>query len=571
MISRSFMRPLLCSFLFFIQVALFAQTVPFEHVYRSDADLSLMKSVLLSNGKIASVSKERKFLFPSVYVNSTNFYLTDTLGQILAIKELPYSLTVVAVKENNGMIYIVANQDNSCVQCATGYIYGSYLFILDLNGNIINTTFYNQREFTFSDVGKANGLDIFNNQLFVMADSSFVVFNALGDSIAGQFHSVGYSGIIAASTSRFLTRNNNQLFAVDASLNVLNSANFGTVFNFTRSSSDEILVWHNGLVATYDTVLNQTGVLTAVNTSFDEITEVQSVNNLIHVYGKKNGEYKLIRCDQNYMRQDSVSFGVLPDISYTHFTPLQNYFIAHGNELHKQAIDKTYYYTVNTSPDFTTDAGVVAVRLDSARADLSYPSANPPLDIYNLYQDVFVTVQNFGQTIINEIQVAAWANTNAVFGTCYQPYIYDTLQNINLQPGTSQEYYIGRLEIVQIQLPYTFSICATTDMPNSLADMNTSNNDLCLANLVYVVVEEHIDPARIRIYPNPAEGETILQIEAIDFTNAYFKLTDIRGKLLASDRISQQQTLVLLPEQPGMYVLTVNIGGKIFHQKLIRK
>lgn len=67
--------------------------------------------------------------------------------------------------------------------------------------------------------------------------------------------------------------------------------------------------------------------------------------------------------------------------------------------------------------------------------------------------------------------------------------------------------------------------------------------------------------------PNPSEG--ILRINVNG--NASISLTDLMGRLIAEQSFTQSSTLSLVDLTPGSYLLNIQIGEKVYTEKVIRK
>jgi len=68
----------------------------------------------------------------------------------------------------------------------------------------------------------------------------------------------------------------------------------------------------------------------------------------------------------------------------------------------------------------------------------------------------------------------------------------------------------------------------------------------------------------VSVYPNPAKDYLTLKIEELDLSNLSFQLNDIRGKLLQNEKITGNQTSVVVSNlAPGTYFLNIIQGNNV--------
>lgn len=67
----------------------------------------------------------------------------------------------------------------------------------------------------------------------------------------------------------------------------------------------------------------------------------------------------------------------------------------------------------------------------------------------------------------------------------------------------------------------------------------------------------------VSVYPNPTTDYLTLQVKEFDFSNLYFQLYDMNGKLLQSEKITSNQTSIVMSNLvPATYFVKVVQGNK---------
>jgi len=75
---------------------------------------------------------------------------------------------------------------------------------------------------------------------------------------------------------------------------------------------------------------------------------------------------------------------------------------------------------------------------------------------------------------------------------------------------------------------------------------------------------------RIQLYPNPTDG--LLNIDIDNFVTADFVITDLLGKVVLKSSITKTNTQVDLSNlSNGVYIISINIDGKISQAKVVLK
>ncbi len=78
----------------------------------------------------------------------------------------------------------------------------------------------------------------------------------------------------------------------------------------------------------------------------------------------------------------------------------------------------------------------------------------------------------------------------------------------------------------------------------------------------------------LKIYPNPTNDKFTIHIEGLKsfVINCNLSITNALGELIFKSEIKSEKSVIDLSGQPsGIYVICINSGEKVFHQKLIKK
>jgi|GEM_PF-5899105 len=177
------------------------------------------------------------------------------------------------------------------------------------------------------------------------------------------------------------------------------------------------------------------------------------------------------------------------------------------------------------------------------------PGANTSISTSNGY-DVFI--QKF-----DSLGNLAWVTT---YGGLYQDEAYDIEVDKNNKVYTSG-MYLGNIDLDPSNNIYIWPTAGGVDMfIQKLSQMTTDlSNQKASPTLSY------------RIYPNPTEDNTQLQLSN-SLNSVSLELRDLSGRLISSKFFNKLKTTrIELPENSGIYFLTVNSLEEQKTIKLIRK
>ncbi|MBI1225223.1 MAG: T9SS type A sorting domain-containing protein [Bacteroidetes bacterium] len=200
-----------------------------------------------------------------------------------------------------------------------------------------------------------------------------------------------------------------------------------------------------------------------------------------------------------------------------------------------------------------------------------------PYEFYKLtYEDIYVSVKNFGNTVVNDM------NLNLDFGDfalswedCwieYQNYKRH-FSNLNLAPGDTKELYFGDITVWHKNTTgYSPSenICIWTSSPDKKIETDRTNDKACIQVLTDTK-EGGLTVPTIKIWPNPAQDFVQLQMEGVHGT-AQFQILDVQGRVLKSILVENGQSdaeLSVSDIPNGMYLWRlVKQEGKIYSGKI---
>ncbi len=110
-------------------------------------------------------------------------------------------------------------------------------------------------------------------------------------------------------------------------------------------------------------------------------------------------------------------------------------------------------------------------------------------------------------------------------------------------------------------------------MPDQITVQDAVCFSACIACIPDGVFSASANAVIIRPFPNPAKGSVSLEMPATGYT--VIRIFDLSGKLVSEHSLSARQgeTLaeIAIPELPGLYILELNVDGKMFRSKLLAR
>ncbi|MFN3529784.1 MAG: T9SS type A sorting domain-containing protein [Bacteroidia bacterium] len=210
---------------------------------------------------------------------------------------------------------------------------------------------------------------------------------------------------------------------------------------------------------------------------------------------------------------------------------------------HNPGFDEWEVFQVATQQD-TIDAALVSLHYDTLMSSSGR-------------QLVFsVRVKNNGNQPIANPEISYEINTNPTIGP------HNAIFPISLLPG-QDSLFVHPQTIAAEQILNGRLVCFTVSVPG---DSNSANNQLCdtISGIGLSVSEVHIK--RHGVYPIPARDR--LFVAGLQ-TNAVLKLYDLQGRLLQQVQTSDALYELELAYPQGIYLLTVEEGGRQFPYRLL--
>lgn len=172
----------------------------------------------------------------------------------------------------------------------------------------------------------------------------------------------------------------------------------------------------------------------------------------------------------------------------------------HGSSLFFKSFD-----LMGNAPQSSTDASINESWANSPPKQ-RHESWNGQHYYYSNFEDVYVTIQNQGDNLLNSLNINLAMN----IGEGYCPYVWNRnweLYNLNLEPNESLDVSLGGFEIYEGQNPImNKELCFYITIPNHELDIDLSNNVLC-NDFVISDIEEVPEEATFHISPNPVSDQ----------------------------------------------------------------
>ncbi|MEO1262448.1 MAG: T9SS type A sorting domain-containing protein [Bacteroidota bacterium] len=206
----------------------------------------------------------------------------------------------------------------------------------------------------------------------------------------------------------------------------------------------------------------------------------------------------------------------------------------------------------------TEDIGVTGVEI------ISSPSISDPLfgDYQLVYDSLKITVQNFGNNIVDSLKLNGFFFDFGDFNNCFRLYQRPNKKytGLSLLPGESIDlYWEDYTAVFPLAPSETFNVCIWPSLPNQKIDRDSDNDLFCIDFLVDT--KESTPPVLSwTVYPNPVSNYLYIQVEPLmeGYVNYSIRITDVSGRELYVNEVSTYQQVLEVPVwewEAGLYLV----------------
>jgi len=196
-----------------------------------------------------------------------------------------------------------------------------------------------------------------------------------------------------------------------------------------------------------------------------------------------------------------------------------------------------------------TDAGLSEIRIENppeyTNATCSgFFECEVNIDIN--YKDIFVTITNYGDELLETVQVSArydYCPDCDLLGNCTPTQIFtNTYDLLSLSPGESKEVYFGDI-FVKNQSTMDHELCLWTSTPNNQIDKNSENDLACeLFNLSAAHESQTND---INLSYLPFQKQLVLsQNSADNWSSGNIEVYDLLGRQVFLKKINWSSPII---------------------------
>lgn len=427
-----------------------------------------------------SIFVKEQTLSASFFTQST-IIKVDTLGnQIWEILISPQSAEVVVISEmipsENDGIYLLGFARPSCDVAG-----GCFWFVRKMDANGIvewERTWNDQVCFGVS----MSGLSLSqNNELLVHYNdpllSSIYAIDLSGNDISSIVtNDNGFQGTDQLSGFHSVAYKQFSLFGFDASGTITASKTFNSFIS-------DFQVWNDSLyLITEDSIFifdNSFQTLAS-----DNITGLEGFNNLkvqnsdIRFTSTDNAQVILLQLDRNLQVEESI---IIPledaetqplDFHNEHLTAVLDFELSEYFTI--RHLDFSLVDSQNALVN-RTDIGIVDIQITQASI-----TPNPNFNgVFQVEVGADVLLKNYGNNVLESCRMNHYISPALACGLIYYG---EEFFNLNLAPGDSVWVSLGVIHTDERNFPndsLNQEICIYTSFPNSVTDLNVTNDRLC--------------------------------------------------------------------------------------------
>jgi hypothetical protein len=550
----------LIQFTFFSQGLIFQKTLDFSYTQS-------VSDILLFNNETYVIINSSAELTGS----SSGLSKYDSNGNWLYSKGFPVS---------NGQAKLLTTNDGNLImygQGTTGCDVGDLLIYIekfDVNGNTFWTKSY--PESGFGQFYEVTLSELSSGKLLMTKPAFFPVATEYIYEISSQgniFDSIPISGpspsfITSLDIQTFATIDGNQIVKFDSSGVRIDSVFLGAnpIDAITNGFNDLVISTDNS-IRVFNFNLIESTPLAVNNTTWVKGLKYQ--NGKLSALGIENQKPTIVNFDltlnffDQYRFLDPAINFHMGDFENSKLISAQNFIVDSRSH---QNIQLLKYDTIaNFTNASTFDVAITDIIID----DYILNEVATP-NIFNINPNVRVEITNNGPYTLQSLVVSAYRKHSYVCGEHVSRTVFDTL---NLSPGSAVKLplgYIGENQTNSYTSDIYENLCIHITSPNGIADLETSDNELCETYSTGTVdVKEWVD-VKFKLYPNPSTNEVNIEFDgtyqALGILSSKGKLVqniDIKGKENVNINISS------LPS--GIYFLEVmDYNENKFYQKFIK-
>lgn len=419
--------------------------------------------------------------FSASFFTRSSIIKIDTLGNpIWEISIAPQSAEVVLVSEiipseNNG-IYVLGYARPSCDVSG-----GCFWFLqkIDFNGSVEWQQIWND-QICFGV--NASGLTLSQgNELLVHVNdplsSKIYTFDSNGNDISNiNISLTGFQGTDQLSGYHSIAFKQSTLYGFDNAGNTTLTKSFSSFINDAVVLNDSLYLLTKDSIFIFDPAFQT--IASGIINGFDTYQNLKVRDTDIRLTSVTNSEINLFQLNRNLQVVASQSIAVLePEDQPLDYTD-EHLAIATTFALSEYfGIRHLNFSLVDPQNAFVnrTDIGIAEIQITQA-------SITPNLNFNAVFQVEIaadVLVKNYGTNVLSSCRLNHYVSPALACGLIYYG---EEVFNINLAPGDSVWIPLGVIHTNERSFPtdsLNQEICIYTSFPNSVTDLNVSNDRRC--------------------------------------------------------------------------------------------
>ncbi|TAK42607.1 MAG: T9SS type A sorting domain-containing protein [Saprospiraceae bacterium] len=226
----------------------------------------------------------------------------------------------------------------------------------------------------------------------------------------------------------------------------------------------------------------------------------------------------------------------------------------HGND----AAFIKYYSTGGDAPSSNMDAAIVSNE-QGQEAFVTHPWAYEVV-----FRDIKITVQNFGETPIEQVNLNLEFPEVWLPGWCFKIQQFSKqFDNFLLLPGETIDLTWDSLLVWFEEKPEGFvEFCIWSSIPNHKLDENAANDVHC-SDFIVSSKESFLNPS-FQIFPNPTASQATLGYQLPPGTTGAVHIFNSIGRQVEVFPVEQASGSLTLPEYPvGLYFVSLVVEGQV--------